>query len=279
MDSAGTRRRWLTLARLLLWCVPLLWLSLPASAKEARAKEPRKNPHYVAALRLYKDLDYEQALQVLAKAAKWPANTLEQKVSIALLEGVLACELLQTEQGKEAFLRALAMNPDAKLMLSVSPKVTTLLEEVRQELLHPAPVGVTKPLEGSPKLVVADPPPPNPWSAPLQVEERSAPMNLKYPVAIGGGVIAAGGVLALIQANSLAEQVRTADRSITTRENLDATLQRGRTFETVGWALMGVGVATTVGSLLFLDTSESKPGVAVMASPEGAHLSLHGSLP
>jgi hypothetical protein len=104
-------------------------------------------------------------------------------------------------------------------------------------------------------------------------------MNLKLPVAIGGGVVALGGILAWGRAKSLEGKVRRADPSITTRTQLEDTLQQGRTFEKVGWVLMGLGAATTAGSLLFLDrpTEGARPTIIPMA--QGAQLAVSWRLP
>ena len=87
------------------------------------AQVSTKNPHLQKALRLFDAFEYEESLRVLDKAEQWPANTPEDKVHIALLEGVLSYETQQPVRGERAFQRALELDRNAKLTLSVSPKV------------------------------------------------------------------------------------------------------------------------------------------------------------
>lgn len=254
MGSTNTLRprRWLG------WLLPLVFVAASVAA------EPQAvNPHFEAALRLYDELEYEQALLSLDQARQSPSNTLQEQVSIELLDGILAFELHQPERGKGAFRRAVSLDPNARMSLRVSPKVVNALEEARAEQQR---VLAEKPLVQ-----------PVPAAAPLAPPRRGS--QLRLPVAIGGGVVAAGGLLAWTRARSLTNQVRSADRSITTRAHLEDRLSQGRTFQTVGWALMGLGAATTAGSLLFLEAPSAGTGAAVTPTSGGAHLSLTWRLP
>lgn len=230
------------------------------------AEAAAANPHLQTALKRYDDLEYEEALSALAKARQWPGSTLEEQVYIELLEGVLSFELNQPERGRSAFQRALALNPEARLPLRVSPKVVRQLEEARDErqaLQTAAPVVEAASPTGT-EAVRSEPP---------------MAARLRLPIAIGGGVVAAGGLLALVQARSLSSDVRSADPTIRTQDDLDDTLSRGRTYEKVGWGLMGLGVAATVGSLLFLKAPDTAPQAAVSPTRGGAHFSLSWVLP
>jgi hypothetical protein len=241
----------------------LVLLSLPAMAAEL----PRKNPHLQKALQFFDAFEYEAALQVLDKAEQWAGNTTEDRVAIALLEGVLSYETQQPVRGDRAFQRALELDRKAKLTLPVSPKVAGRLEELRAKLPPEKPAS---PLPQTP------PPPPQP--KPESTSEPARRMNLKLPVAIGGGVVAVGGILAWGRAKSIEGKVRNADPSITTRAQLDDTLQQGRTFEKVGWVLMGLGAATTAGSLLFLDNPTEGAKATITPVAQGAQLSVSWKL-
>jgi len=260
LSLPGTARSRNLLARLLC-CIALWVIALPAVGAEAK-----KNPHYQTALKLYEAFEYEEALRVLEKAEQWPSNTRDDDVDIALLEGVLAFETQQIERGKGAFWRALKMDPGAKLKLAVSPKIAGELEEVRKGLKSSEPITLP------PEPVV------QPGSETLTDKVRTR-LNLKLPVAIGGGALAVGGLVFWTRAKSLDGKVRRADPSITTRAQLDDTLQQAKTFQTVGWTLMGVGAVAAAGSLLLLDSPAEGTKASIIPVEQGAQVSLSWSLP
>lgn len=246
--------------RLCAGLVAWVFLSFPALAAEAS-----KNTALQRALRLYSDFEYEKALRALEEASQRIENTDEEKVSIALLEGVLSFETHQPERGRNAFVRALKLNLEAKLPFALAPKVASVLNEEREKLrlaLLPFPV--------EEDLTLASPP------VSLQAKSHWG-SRLRLPVAIGGGVVAVGGLVFWSRAKSLEGKVRRADPSITTQKQLDDTLQKGRTFEKVGWVLMPVGVAASLGSLLFFDSPGTGAGVALLPASQGAQMTLRGS--
>jgi hypothetical protein len=252
-------------------CGVLLVLGAPwgtARAADKVKSNAKGNPYIPAALRLYEEIEYEEALQALDKAAKWPSNTPEDEVRIALLEGILRFELRQDERGVSAFRRALAIDLQAQSPVSVSPKIAEQLEQVRRKMR----IEIVAPENP----VVPNPPPPLPPEPPT-LRERLA--GYRLPIAIGGGVVALGGALSWTRAKSLEGRLRSVDPTITTRQQLDGTVREGRTFESVGWVLLGVGAATAVGSLLLLDTPPPAPNVSAAPTPGGAHVSLSWSLP
>ncbi len=244
------------------WGLLLMWLSVPAMAAEIRSK----NPHLQKAFRLFDAFEYEAALRMLDKAEQWLPNTAEDKVSIALLEGVLSYETHQLDRGDRAFLRALVLDRTAKIFVAVSPKLAARLEELRARLPP------EKPASASPQV-------PAPPSMPPPAHEPARRMSLQLPGIIGGGVVAAGGILAWSKAKSLEGKVRNADPSITTRVQLNETLQQGKTFEKVGWVLMGLGAATTTCSLLFLGRPDEGAKATLTPLEQGARLSVSWSLP
>lgn len=247
---AVTARSGLTLASPAGWLLILTVFSVPAAAAESAAG----NPHLQSALNLFHDVEYEEALQALEQAKQWPSNTLTDRISIALLEGVLAYETQQSDRGDSAFQWALEHDRQAKLIILVSPKVAARLEELR-ERLPPASSG---PLAES-------------------VPERR--MNLQLPVALGGGVVAVGGLLAWGKGKSLEWKVRRADPSIDSGTRLKDTLQQGKTFNKVGWILMGLGAATAASSLLFFDTPTTGATGTIAPMAQGAQVSIFWRLP
>ncbi|RYZ43198.1 MAG: hypothetical protein EOO71_04530 [Myxococcaceae bacterium] len=277
MRLADTPRRGRALVRLLAWWLPLVLLAAPANAEQ-----PAPNPHLQAAFQLYDALEYDEALRSLGRARQWPSNTQEDRTSIELMEGVLSFESSQPKRGRSAFARALAMDPKATLPLPVSPKVSAALEQVRARLPPVAkpPMPLASETASAPTSVVSEAPREPLTHQPVaELEHRSSVRSsLRLPVAIGGGVVAVGGLLSWTRARSISTRVRDADPSITNRAQLDDTVQKGRTFEKAGWALMGLGAATTVGSLLFLGAPSSGTRATLLPTPEGANLSLSWSL-
>ncbi|WP_224365441.1 hypothetical protein [Hyalangium versicolor] len=236
------------------------------------AAEPSKNPLYQEALRLYDAFEYETALHRLEQAAQWPSNTREDQVAIALLQGVLALEVQQPERGKNAFRHALSLAPDAQLSFSVSPKVAAVLEQIRAEVRRPT--AVVPPPSPPQQEARTELPPPSPPSL-----ETSGVSKLRLPVAIGGGIVALGGLIMWGKARSIESRIGDGDPSIVTRADMDDTLHQGKTFETVGWLLMGAGALTATGSLLFLDKPNPGPRVSVAPLHEGVFLASEWSLP
>jgi tetratricopeptide (TPR) repeat protein len=223
--------------------------------------ETKTNPHYQTALRFYAAFEYEEALRALEKGAHLPSNTREDDVSIALLEGVLAFELQQSNRGESAFRRALKMDPGAKLTLNVSPKIAAELEEVRKGL-SVLPTNPGQHLSGN------------------HIKEAPrASANLKLPVAIGGGTLAVGGLVVWMRGKLLEGKVQRANPDITSRAQLDDMLGQAKTFEKVGWALMGVGTVAVAGSLLLLDSPPERVRPSIIPMEQGAHVSLSWSLP
>ncbi|WNG19005.1 hypothetical protein [Cystobacter fuscus] len=252
-------------------CGVLLVLSAPWSASWAAAKE-HDNPYIAKATQLREKFKYNDALQMLEKAAKWPANTTEQLVTISLLEGVLRYETAQqTGLAEQCFERALTLSPDAQIPLDVSPKITAQLEKVRTRvkasLAAKAPPPPDKPAEVPLPSVSAQP----------SQGDRFSPYRV--PVAIAGGGAAVVGALSWLRAKSLEQQLRQGEASVTTREQLNATVTQGRAFEAAGWILMGAGAAASLGSLLFLRPSAATPTLSAAPTDGGAQVALSWTTP
>jgi tetratricopeptide (TPR) repeat protein len=86
-----------------------------------------------AAVQLYENLEYERALAQVQRA-RTVARGVEQDVSLGLHEGIFLAELGRWNEARTAFETALLLEPAAKLPLSVSPKVESQLEAVRQDV-------------------------------------------------------------------------------------------------------------------------------------------------
>jgi tetratricopeptide (TPR) repeat protein len=123
MSKARFLGRYLTLA-------VCLWAVVPARAASAEGEFQR----YIAeAVRLYDDLEYEQALEQLERASKVP-HGMDEDVALGLYKGIISADLGRWEAAREAFKSALMLKPDARLPLRVSPKVTAAFEAQRAKV-------------------------------------------------------------------------------------------------------------------------------------------------
>jgi hypothetical protein len=86
-----------------------------------------------AAMRLYQTLEYEQALERLARARRH-AQGVEDDAIVSLYEGIIHADMGRKEQSRAAFRDGLLLLPDADLPVKVSPKVQRDFEAVRQEV-------------------------------------------------------------------------------------------------------------------------------------------------
>ncbi len=120
MSKACHWVRYLTLAA-------CLWVAVPLHAARAEGEFER---HIAEAVRLYEDLEYEQALDQLESASKVPHGT-EQEVTRLLYQGLISADLGEWRAARAAFRSALSLNPDAKLPIRISPKVSREFESQR----------------------------------------------------------------------------------------------------------------------------------------------------
>jgi hypothetical protein len=147
------------------------------------------------AVQLYKELEYEQALEQLQRARRLARN-IGQEVTVSLHEGIILGDMGQRDQARAAFKKGLFLNPEAKLPLKVSPKLENDFEaarvEVREELRGPS--STAPPVVGKidpPSKPVASPsgqqPPPAEArpSRTTSPEEEIRPTPPSAPVAAG----------------------------------------------------------------------------------------------
>jgi hypothetical protein len=86
-----------------------------------------------AAVQLYENLEYERALAQVQRA-RTVAWGIEQDVALGLHEGIFLAELGRWNEARTSFETALLLDPTAKLPLSVSPKVESQFESIRQDV-------------------------------------------------------------------------------------------------------------------------------------------------
>jgi tetratricopeptide (TPR) repeat protein len=116
-----------------LWAVLAALLVLGTVPAAAQATGDEVQRYLNAAARLYENLDYERALEQLARAKRY-GRGVDDDVLIALYEGVILADLGRKEDALSAFRTGLLLRPDAKLPVKVSPKVAKDFELVRGEV-------------------------------------------------------------------------------------------------------------------------------------------------
>ncbi|RKG59000.1 hypothetical protein D7X30_15685 [Corallococcus sp. AB011P] len=111
-----------------------LWLCLlPGAARGDVSPDVRLCAESIYLL--IEDLEYERALEQLVRCQEGSRGP-EDEVALSLYQGVILAELSgRLSDAEAAFKAALGLNPDAKLPLTVSPKVKRHFEAVRKRVL------------------------------------------------------------------------------------------------------------------------------------------------
>jgi flagellar biosynthesis GTPase FlhF len=118
-------------------CAPFLrslalTLTLLAPAALAQTSEVAQR-YLLAASRLYESLEYERALEQLARA-KQASGGIDDDSTIALYEGVLQFELGREDVAKAAWREGLYLKPEATLPVKVSPKISKAFDTLRAQV-------------------------------------------------------------------------------------------------------------------------------------------------
>ncbi|AGC41465.1 hypothetical protein MYSTI_00106 [Myxococcus stipitatus DSM 14675] len=115
--------------RSLLAVIVCMLAALPLRAHGAEGDVQREIKE---AIRFYEDLEYELALERLKRASSLPQEA-NEKVSIALLRGIIQADMGRWEAARQDFQAALQHQLDVQLPLSVSPKVSREFEAQRAQ--------------------------------------------------------------------------------------------------------------------------------------------------
>ncbi|HME89971.1 MAG TPA: hypothetical protein VKE49_01000 [Myxococcaceae bacterium] len=216
----------------------LIVLALP-SVRWARAETSAVQRYLTAAARLYENLEYERALEQLARAKSHPRE-LGDDVAIALYEGIILADMGRRDESTAAFRTALLLKPDAALPVKVSPKVEQDFEKLRSKVRSElAPIIARQEAERKKRSERAQQIKPTPESLPPAYQpdaklarssegftfKRALPYGLLGVSAIAGGVGAFFG----IQSRNHVSNARTADsqdaaQSQLHQANQDATI-------------------------------------------------------
>ncbi|WNG40563.1 hypothetical protein F0U61_47915 [Archangium violaceum] len=221
------------------------------------------------ATRLYEELEYEKALEQLARAREVARG--EEEVTVTLYEGILFAELNKWEQARASFLTALLLNPQAKLPVRVSPKLSREFEAQRERARQvlakrtpsasasspgssrsspaSAPGGVTtdrpeqKSKQGA-RLMPETPPAP---TGLVEVRQPARRVPIVPLVLLGAGVVAAGAGTAFGLASR--DQVDAAWGARYQSEVISHQAQAQRSARTAN-ILFGTAGAAAVGALV-----------------------------
>jgi len=233
--------------------------------------------HLTAAARLYQSLEYERALTQIELARKLPHSS-EQEVELSLYEGIILAESGQQDSSAAAFKSALLVQPEAVLPVKVSPKVQSAFESVREQVKRelaalpprPEPLRVESPPRPEPTLPTAA----VPRSALLTGLRRAAPVT----AIAGGTLVVAGGISWAISRGELS-RLRGNDASIDSRQAVEKAVSKGRTWQTVGVSLVGVGTAGLLAAAGGYVLGPSDQPVAVGLGTDGTSAFVFGRWP
>ncbi|WP_371817294.1 hypothetical protein [Myxococcus sp. CA051A] len=264
-----------------------LWLGLLVLPLRARAEiSPDVRRYLLSINRLIEDLAYERALEQIARAKKVSKGP-EDDVAVSLYEGVTLAELSQgrQEEADAAFQAALFLNPDAKLPLTVSPKLRKRFEAVRQKVLKELasrgerPDALKMDVPESPQPVVRAPVV-SPAPVAEVATEGSSLRERAWMPAVVGGVLAVGGGVMWFLASKEQGKLDGPSEDIRTEKDARAVASRTRSLQSVGVGLwvggaVGLGVAT---GMYLLGAPEPGP-LALTVGTDGTSAFVAGRWP
>jgi hypothetical protein len=239
--------------------------------------------HLNAAIRLYEGLEYERALTQLKLAADVPHNS-DQEVELSLYEGIIQTDLGHQDEGTAAFKSALLVQPDAKLPVKVAPKVARLFESVRIQVQRElAAMGSKSTPQPPTPDVTAAPSSPDATTAATTVSKEAADRSslrrrALIPAIAGGALVVAGGISWAVSRGELS-RLRNNDSGLQSTEDVQHSVSRGKTFQTLGVALVGVGTAGLAAAtgLYFLGAPQTP--VSVGLTTDGTSAVVYGRWP
>lgn len=258
-------------------------LIMSAVPLPARAQTSGFQRHLNAAIRLYEGLEYERALKQLKLASDAPHNS-DEEVELSLYEGIIQAELGHQDESSAAFKSALLVQPDAKLPVKVAPKVSQLFESVREQAKRELAKLTPKPPAPPKPEVSATPPPPPVASTPAPTVAKEAPdrsalrRHALIPAIAGGALVVAGGVSFAMSRSELS-RLRNNDSSLQSTEAVNNSVSKGKTLQTLGVALLGVGTAGLAAATGLYFLGAPPEPAAVGLATDGTSAFVYGRWP
>lgn len=243
-----------------------------AQAQPQKGKPP--NPLLKAVQNLYEKQSFESAEAIVDEALASPNTDEADRTQFYVLKGLLRAELGDEDNARAAFKSALTRDYDVKLPDVAPPKTAQLFAQVRTATPPPKKEAtVTRP---------TPPPQPSysgsPFDFSIGARERPATW---IPISIGGGATV-GGVVFLLLSRQIDASLRAGDPNVHSADDLTLQLDRGRTFQTTGFIMTGVGVAALVGGLgwrFYTPPGSAKMAAGVSPTQGGMVSTLSGSFP
>jgi hypothetical protein len=261
----------------------LLVLVFPIAARAASKGDVRNVIHSVN--RLFESLEYDHALHQIQLARQLVRGTGEE-VTLSLYEGVILCEMSRLEEGAASFKAALLLRPDAKLPVQVAPKVAALFQTLQQRAKSElAALAARREAETARAPRVEAPPRPAlslalaPPTVSSGAPRREVLRRRSLIPALAGGALAVGGGLSWTLSRGELDRLRNDDPRLATTDDVQRSMSRGRTLQTLGIGLLGagaVGLATAAG--MYMLGAPEQP-LALGVSTDGTSAFVHGRWP
>lgn len=175
---APRRARWTPIAGLLLGAALFCWAA-PTWASD--------NPHLERGIKLLGEMNDQKALTAFGQALSHAKDNPQEQATIQVYMGIAHYNLLKQDEAKQAFRKALTLDPEVALPSMVSPKIRALFEEVRAKVKAEAKPAVTPKPEDKPK------PAGTPKPRPVQKKKDPRAVYRYSAFALAGLALAAGG--------------------------------------------------------------------------------------
>jgi hypothetical protein len=174
---------------------------------------------------------YEQALKQVRDLRQTDLS-FEQGLTVALYEGLILASMRPSQQREAvaAFRSALRQDPQVRLPLKVPSRLAREFEELRAQVLAEKHAALLSSESGAPPLGVVLPP------------GGVSSTHVLIPTLAGGGLVASGGVFWALSRKEKS-RLENADPALTTDEELRRFESRGKTYQTLGFSLLGAGAA------------------------------------
>jgi len=229
---------------------------------------------------LYRELQFDGAGAALQLAGHCQPIAEGDRAQLALRHGLLRMESFDEKGARRSFQEALGLDRTAQLPGFAPPKTADLLEEIRGALPPPtAPAASAAPVVPStrallPASAVSPVGPAAPASAPASLHSWA------WAPAAGGAALGVTGGVLYLRAKASYDLVARHDPSLTTLEQVHATVNDGRALQTGAFVLFGLGAAALASAAVL---GLSGDALAVQASVQvgsgGAGVVIAGALP
>jgi hypothetical protein len=239
----------------------LVVMPLPAGAQETLSSGLRM------ARALLERQQYEQALTQV-RGLRQPELSSEQSLTVALYEGLILAHLGPSRQSEAlaAFKAVLLQDPQVRLPLKASPRIAREFEQARTQALAERRAAFAS-LESRV----------TPLGVVMPGDEVTA-THVLIPTLAGGGLAVSGGVFWAL-ARRERSRLENNDPSLDTDEKVRSAAARGKTYQTLGFSLLGAGAASLgIAATLYMRRKSQLP-VTLGVGMNGASIVASGSWP